>query len=741
MASRFFGKFHQLASILLILRIVINKFLTYACILKQKCSAIMKTKSHQKNIPSVVVPMLGMALFISESGVAQESSPGDFLEPLIVQAEKLERPLEKTLSSISIIDEELLQRGAIVDLNDALRYTANATDADFVDSGIVIRGINSEGVGGPSGALLSTLYVDGLAQTRNGTRRGALGTWDVKQIEVLRGPQSTVSGRNSLAGSLRIETNDPSFDWEGSLKGGFGNNGFYETAGMISGPLNEDWAFRIAGSLQHRDNEITYPNYAGMPRLDERQDDDSYEIRGKLLYQPDGENGPSVLFTASHSYDSPMYRDVDGLSAGVGFFDRVWGLQSLPVFVEARSTEVTQGSVNMSVPLNPDLRIQSITGAVRTLTQRPSVDLAANGEIDELEFSEEFRVIYETDTIEALAGIYLLDRTSEEATTRNLFGNFRESFADEELFNFAIFTDARWQFMENWWLVGGLRYDYEDQEFSSLTRNNGVPGAPGNTSDSFGILLPKAGVIRDFTDGSSLGFTAQKSYRSGGSAIDFINGGSYSYDEETAWNYELSYKGTAFDKRLSYAINAFYLDWKDQQVNVPRIPNDFTSDIILNAGESTVMGGEIEIQARPTDELRVFTSIGIAKTEFDEFSFIQFGAPIDLAGESFPQAPEFTAVLGFDYQFENGFFFGADAKYVDSVLSRSVLEGLPADNMPAYTVINAQFGYRKDNWTITAYVDNLFDKDFLTYRFNDPAFQVATVGAERAYGLSVQYDF
>lgn len=695
----------------------------------------------KKQLFAMLSPLLGVAISLPQSAFSQDESSGDFLETLVVTGEKIDRPLQETLSSISLIEGDMLERGGAVDLNDALRYTANATDADFVDSGIVIRGINSEGIGGPAGSLLSTLYVDGLAQTRNGTRRGALGTWDVKQIEVLRGPQSTVSGRNSLAGSIRIETNDPTFDWEGSIKGGFGNNGFYETAGMISGGINEDWAFRLAGSLQHRDGEISYPNFQGLPRLDERQDDDSYELRGKLLYQPDGENGPRVLFTASHSYDSPMYRDVDGVSAGVGVFDRVWGLQSLPVFDEARSTEVTQGSVNMSVPLSPDLRIESISGVVRTLTKRPSVDLAANGENDELEVSEEFRLIYQTENLEALAGIYLLDSTSDEDTTRNAFGTFRETSVENDLFNFALFTDARWKFTPDWWLIGGLRYDYESQDFRSQTRTNGVAGAPGSTSESFDILLPKVGIMREFSNSDTLGFTAQKSYRSGGSAIDFINGGSYSYDAEEAWNYEISYKGTAYDNRLSYGINAFYLDWSDQQINVPRIPNDFTSDIILNAGESTVMGGEIEIQARPTDALRIFSSVGIAKTEFEDFSFVQGGALVNLAGESFPQAPEFSAVLGFDYQFENGFFVGADAKYVDSVLSRSVLEGQPADNLSSFTLVNAQFGYRKDNWTVTAYIDNLFDKDYLTYRFNDPAFQVATVGAERAYGLSVQYDF
>jgi outer membrane receptor protein involved in Fe transport len=106
---------------------------------------------------------------------------------------------------------------------------ANVNRADWVDSGIVLRGINSEGVGGPSGSPLATTYVDGVPQTQNGARRGVNGTWDLQQVEVWRGPQSTIVGRNALAGAIQVKTNDPTMTWETAAR--FGSALTHSTSG------------------------------------------------------------------------------------------------------------------------------------------------------------------------------------------------------------------------------------------------------------------------------------------------------------------------------------------------------------------------------------------------------------------------------------------------------------------------------------------------------------------------------
>ncbi|MDP6860120.1 MAG: TonB-dependent receptor plug domain-containing protein, partial [Verrucomicrobiales bacterium] len=157
------------------------------------------------------------------------------------------------LNSISLVDGDFLERSLIRELSETFRVMANVTVADSVDSGFLIRGINAEGIGLASGNTLSTIYVDGIAQSRDGSRRGSLGTWDLKNISVLRGPQGTLGGKNSLAGHIQIETNDPTFHHENSSFFGLGDNGFYESAFMISGPINDQLAVRLSAESQHKD--------------------------------------------------------------------------------------------------------------------------------------------------------------------------------------------------------------------------------------------------------------------------------------------------------------------------------------------------------------------------------------------------------------------------------------------------------------------------------------------------------
>jgi outer membrane receptor protein involved in Fe transport len=254
-------------------------------------------------------------------------------------------------------------------------------------------------------------------------------------------------------------------------------------------------------------------------------------------------------------------------------------------------------------------------------------------------------------------------------------------------------------------------------------------------------LLPKIGLIYRLQDDSNLGFTVQRAYRSGGSAINRLTSSEYSFDPEFAWNYEVAWKGAALAGGFVYAVNLFYMDWADQQINLPQVPGDFTSDIILNAGSSKVWGGEIDLRARPNDKAQLFASVGLAKTEFTDFQFVLFGSPVDLSGMEFPQAAKLMAVIGGDYDLGGGFSVGGDLKYTSSALSRSVLEGLPEDNLPSYWVANMNLGWKRDNWSVVVYVENLLDEEYLLYRYDDPDFQLATVGRGRTYGASVSWRY
>ncbi|MCY1502353.1 Vitamin B12 transporter BtuB [compost metagenome] len=737
-------------------------------------------------VDAVLTRQEALARLLSGSGLAhrftgantvtlQAEAPrsGQALElvPITVSGEKIERDLQQTTSSVAVVGAQQIEQVQLRSLPDTFRMMANVRDAASTDSGYIIRGINSEGVGGPAGRPLATLYVDGVAQTMQGARRGALGLWDVEQVEVLRGPQSTTSGRNALAGAIRIETKDPTFHWEGAARGTAGELDTRGYAAMISGPLVEDkLAFRIAAERSTAENGIDYPYFENAARGDEVAEDKYWQVRGKLLFQPHGEDGVRVLLSHSKSYDSPAGTSVDGPSAGVDYFDRVWGNNPMPelspTLTEERSSTSYNTALEIVQPLGEGLSLTSLTTHVKTETSRPSVDLAWLGGFDEEQIAQELRLNWDNARFSAVTGLYINTGEDKGDSLRRIPGEYLPlvdpslpgipgslltmiDSSKTEVDNYALFGEMNWRLDEHWTLIGGLRYDYERQKFKAAGSQELVFGSfplfsDSSASDSdthYDAWLPKAGVQYQIDAKQNVGFVVQRAYRGGGTATNYRTGESYEYDPEYAWNYELSYRSLWFDDRMRLNANLFYLDWDDQQVNVPQVPGDFTSDIVVNAGKSHVTGFEVELGLQPLAGLDTFASIGLAKTEFDEFYYVQNGVPLDLAGEPFPQAPEWTAALGADYQHGSGWFVGGDLKYTGTTTSSSRLNGLEEDRLPVYTVLNLRTGYAGDQWRLTLWANNVTDEEYFLYRYDQPGAQVATVGRERVVGTTLDLTF
>ena len=650
-------------------------------------------------------------------------------------------------NSVSLIDGDFLDRFIIREVSESFRILPNVSISDSVDSGFLIRGINAEGNGLFAGKPLANIYVDGISQSINGARRGSLGTWDLEKISLMRGPQGTEGGRVSVAGQINLETKDPTFFEEGSLLLGLGENNLYESALMISGPINEYLAARFTAEMLNHDGEFNYPLSGGLPKLSERKDDNYYQLRTKILYQPFGKDGLTAKLTALHSYDAPQYQDVDGPSAGVQWADRIWGLQSLPAFIPALSTEVSQASLSIFNPINEHWSIESLTGVIKTYTEIPSIDLSKKGEINEKNHSRQITTHYKNGPIKSSLGIYYLDsKTNQNYDQKLPFNDFSsQSYENKEFENIAFFGEVHFQILPRWSLFGGLRYDHEKLDFNSIFRevkNNQILASKKYSNDySDDALLPKIGINHNINEDTFITLGAQNSYRSGGLGYDYLNSKEYSYDDENVWNYEFSLSGKMPQKNINYSASIFYMDWRDQQLSIPQIPGDTMSSLVINAKDSHVYGGEFEIQAKPSNSLLLYASIGTAITEFKDFEFSQLQTQTNLSGQKFPRTPNYSASAGLEYQFEGGYFIGGDINYNSSRISRSIFEGLERDDLASYTTLNFRIGYKTDEWTITAFANNLTDEEYFLYRYDTPKLQVGTLGLGRFFGLRASYNF
>ncbi len=215
------------------------------------------------------------------------SSSGEtVLATIAIYGSRNATALNDTSASVGILTAEQIADSQLRSFRDGFRRMANVMDGDWTDAGFVIRGVNSEGLV-PGGAPLATLYVDGVQQTVRGARRGARGLFDVEQLEVYRGPQSTLSGRAAMAGAIYVKTKDPVFEREGEISGTIGTNNLYGTAFMVNTPLVEDvLSLRINGEFQRSKNDINYPTFESYDRYNDFTHDAYYQIRGKVLFEP-----------------------------------------------------------------------------------------------------------------------------------------------------------------------------------------------------------------------------------------------------------------------------------------------------------------------------------------------------------------------------------------------------------------------------------------------------------------------
>ena len=310
------------------------------------------------------------------------------MDTIVVTGEKTEKSLKETMSSVAVVDKSLLENGQLASISEALSEMANVV----VLTGSVpdMRGVSGNGgatgfnsFSGGSKARVSTL-IDGVSQPFVADLTGDTGLWDVEQIEVYRGPQSTSNGRNSIAGAVYMTTKAPTQDFEGAVRVGYRNQDSYlDTAAVVSGALVEDvLAFRL--STQYVDGETfsNPPVYETNPTDHELNKLNTSSTRAKLLYTPSQDlsvqltystyseegNSGRKYFLADEPFDyEPLYQrimdtesdttqvNVDykinddfSLDVLVAYMDYKWGFEAYEP-LESAESDVSMDESNITV--------------------------------------------------------------------------------------------------------------------------------------------------------------------------------------------------------------------------------------------------------------------------------------------------------------------------------------------------------------------------------------------------------
>lgn len=725
-----------------------------------------------------------VALFVPEA-----QTGGIELPPIVIYGDRTATTLDKSRTSVAVVKADPLDAPQAGSVRDAFRRMGNVSASPALESGFVIRGINSEGlVPGAADAPLASFYIDGVQQTVNGVRRGTRSFFDAEQIEVYRGPQSTLSGRAALAGAMYLRTKDPAFAPSGAAMLSYGSDN-HRRAGLAWGDaLGENLAYRLSAEWSGKDSPVAYPSLRDYASHGDMTTDEYYTLRGKLLWLPTGDDRTRVMFSLSHSYDRPTSLDIAGPGwlggAGPSYGDRrgdLWvGLSPLGIplhaYMENRETRVDNLGVEVSHDISDSLRFTAMTGISRSVTDRASVnrgmpygynvpdlgfgipiDTYTEGEFTQRTISQEFRLNYEREGLKWVGGFYV-GRTNNDARREGHLPGMFDMFTPDDpsddalyiygqqtrntvdLTNVALFGETAWEFSPGWSVIGGGRLDWIRQTQTGTTLNDYFmvtpPDAvfPADLDSRYTdlVFLPKLGVEHAFGDGQNVSLIYQQGYRPGGAGA-MIDGTVYRYDPEKTRTLELAWRGSFMDGRLDAGVNVFWQKWRNQQVEVKVDP---INSYIANAVESESRGAEIELAYAATDALSMFASVGLLHTRFKDFNLEDYG---NFNGKPFANAPEQSIALGFRWEGETGLFAAAAAKYVGT-RSSTIEQNTPTPvRLGSYVTVDAEIGYAWDAVKLTAYATNLFDKDYFVYESGPGS--VATLGDRREVGLQLDYRF
>lgn len=699
------------------------------------------------------------------------------LDQIIVIGNKIERTMLETRESIEVVtDQQLIDRNNY-DLTDVYNQNANVYSS-FNGENFGIRGVVEGGSGGGDGEVLS-YYIDDVAFTGFGKRFGPIDLWDVEQVEILRGPQTTNVGRNALAGAVSVSTKDPVLgEYEGSIRTKYESYDTGSLEGMANIPVMDSLAVRLAAQYYESDG------YIENVTRDEDDFDESKNatLRGKMLWAPSDDL--NILFTAQRAETergNGAYLIPDG-----GLIEDRFSFSNLD---DKEDYDADSGAFEINYDLNAVWRLTAITSYQRGLYERlDDDDLTADGglssnrrTVNERNWAQELRFNYTGESLESSIGLYVTQVKSKNETKGlvNLpaaevgvpavvlpyypdeFELLVDSPANSKTENQALFAEMDYFLNDAITLNIGGRFEYEDQKNNGSTSNTlgdstplpdpatapaslqGVVQAVNNALSSnlgtktydretdYSAFIPQMGITYEVNPDLLVSAFVKQGYRAGG-VTTTLSGVQSEFDPEELTNYELALRSVFLDGKVTLMTNIYYGDWEDQQVTVS-LDGTNINVVTKNAGSSTLYGMEVSLNLKTDNGLSGYIHLGSSRTKFNKFKTFNG----DFSGNEFAFSPDFNAAIGVNKKWASGIFSAVNANYQDSAYAdvRNVRK------LDGYTLLNTQVGYEKNSYRLAVYGKNLTDELYRTSNFlrkDQPGVQV---GPPRIYGIQLTKNF
>ena len=690
---------------------------------------------------------LAIAVSLGVNAEAQQDSESIdlVLEEVIVTAQKREQSLQEVPLTVNAFTGDFVEENGVVDIRDIEGLTPNLSikSRGETEATVFIRGIGSLAPGIGADPAVG-IYIDGMTASRGTNATAAF--FDVERIEVVKGPQGTLFGRNASAGAISIITNKPDLEGtSGRVMGGFGNEGQLRGQFVGNWALNDAWAVRIGGNHVSRDglidNELT-----GQDLLDQNSNQVRASLLGligdnwetTLMFEAINAKNNDAIFTDADAFadtvrqnPAPRKQELDSTRL---LWTNIWGLGS-----DMDLTSIT-GYYDHDVwvtPVDADEIEFDIATFIEPQTNTTfSQELRLNGSVgsvdwflggsyltEELGFETDLR--YEEGIVlDLLAGLgeLCLDPELPECTYQS-----ETPFGENDVTSYALYGDFTWSITDSFRLTVGGRYTRDEKDmFYANPPTDGILGVvdgqifgpitdgPVFASDSWSNFDPRLAIDWDLGESTTLFASFAQGYKSGGinrqvntflPEMQMLN----TFDEEVVKSYEIGTKSRFMDGRASLNASLFFNDYEDFQLETfaNLLPE------VFNVGDVESKGLELEGRFLVTQNFELAGTYAYLDSTIDSSDFEP-----GLVGNDTPHSPEHSASAQAHW-------------YIDSGIGEWKLSGIwtYSDNywfdiqnsleQPSYQVLDlrASLTGQNGNWQIAGFVDNAADEEYFVERF------------------------
>ncbi len=714
-----------------------------------------------------------VAVTAAQAQAQVEERKAGGLEEIIVTARKVRENLQDTPIAISAFSGDALVNRQVFRTTDLDQIVPNLQFADNAplagnnsSSQVFIRGIGqtdpTSTVDPGVGLYIDDVYIGNAVG-------GTLALRDIASVQVLRGPQGTLFGRNTIGGAILISTTEPGDEFGGTARGAFGSDSLLDGFLAIDVPFSDTVLSRFSLGVRQQDGYVTRTDGTDLG------DTDTYTAMAKFVWTPNDdftarlgfdytdseENGSPLVFATIN--EAATFPRVASSDAGCpGFNGSFANLPAVPPLADDRCANDLQSRgpygnngtfplestldnygvyLNLEYELSDSTAIKSISSyreldwtGVRDADNTPLTILHTLYDVDSSQWSQELQLTYETSALTGVVGLYYFDQESDDIVTIQLNPpppGIQQDSDNNKVDNdsWAAFTQWTYRFNERLALTAGGRYteetkrSYPDQ-FDFATPD--IKQLPVQWyEETFSDFTPSASLSYRWSDAAMTYVSYSEGFKGGGWNSHFNIGVSaevldalHDFAPETAETIEVGFKLDLAGRTLRLNGAVFTSDYTDMQVTYRGPAPNGVAPFITNAGKAGIDGAELEMTWAPTSDLVIDASVGYLDATIDELDNIPLAIlpPGLVEGNVLPFAPEWQWHLGAEYDIRLGDFVITprvdvsyqDATYFDATNTPEIAQ------LDDVTVVNAAvlLGPDEGSWRVRLGVNNATDEEY-----------------------------